>query len=97
LEGEISKPSIAAGMQRGKRASGDMIPWTVAQQFQDQDFPSLSGARIVRIATHSDYQGVSFVINHWFLNFYNNYIIVKKRWDMDQDQFNYWKNIMKEK
>ncbi len=84
-------------MQRGKRASGDMIPWTVAQQFQDQDFPSLSGARIVRIATHSDYQGVSFVINHWFLNFYNNYIIVKKRWDMDQDQFNYWKNIMKEK
>jgi N-acetyltransferase 10 len=62
LEGEISKGSIAAGLQRGKRASGDLIPWTVAQQFQDQDFPSLSGARIVRVATHPDYQGVRTVL-----------------------------------
>ena len=30
-----------------------------AIQFQDNDFPSLSGARVVRIATHPDYQGVS--------------------------------------
>ena len=58
LEGEISKGSIAAGLARGQRASGDLIPWTVAQQFQDQDFPSLSGARVVRIATHPEYQGV---------------------------------------
>lgn len=29
-----------------------MIPWTVSQQFQDAEFPSLSGARIVRIAVH---------------------------------------------
>ena len=29
-----------------------MIPWTsLAQQFQDDAFPALSGARIVRIAT----------------------------------------------
>ncbi len=28
-------------------------------QFQDHDFPGLSGARIVRIATHPDAQGVS--------------------------------------
>ena len=31
---------------------GDLIPWTIGQQFQDPDFPSLSGARIVRIAVH---------------------------------------------
>lgn len=31
---------------------GDLIPWTVGQQFQDADFPRLSGARIVRIAVH---------------------------------------------
>jgi hypothetical protein len=32
LEGEISKESIQAGLARGERASGDLIPWTVAQQ-----------------------------------------------------------------
>eukprot|EP00967_Tisochrysis_lutea_P080929 scaffold111419_cov20-Tisochrysis_lutea.AAC.1 len=33
---------------------GDLIPWTVGQQFQDPDFPSLSGARIVRLAVHPE-------------------------------------------
>ncbi|CAH7687422.1 GNAT acetyltransferase 2-domain-containing protein [Phakopsora pachyrhizi] len=54
LEGKISKPSIMASLSRGIKASGDLIPWTISQQFQDEDFPSLSGARIVRIATHPD-------------------------------------------
>lgn len=58
LEGEISKSSVLEGFSRGTRAAGDLIPWTVAQQFQDPDFPKLSGARIVRIATHPEYQGV---------------------------------------
>ena len=31
---------------------GDMIPWTISQQFNDNEFATLSGARIVRIATH---------------------------------------------
>lgn len=31
-----------------------MIPWTVGQQFQDPEFPLLSGARIVRIAAHPE-------------------------------------------
>ncbi|OXA52954.1 RNA cytidine acetyltransferase [Folsomia candida] len=60
LEGELSKANIADGLQRGKRASGDLIPWTIAQQFQDSNFPSLCGARIVRIATHPDYQGMGY-------------------------------------
>jgi N-acetyltransferase 10 len=33
---------------------GDLIPWTVGQQFQDPDFPSLSGARVVRLAVHPE-------------------------------------------
>lgn len=33
-------------------ALGDLIPWTIAQQYNDSEFASLSGARIVRIATH---------------------------------------------
>lgn len=60
LEGEISKNSVVEGFSRGKRASGDLIPWTVGQQYQDPDFPRLSGARIVRIATHPDYQGMGY-------------------------------------
>eukprot|EP00088_Acartia_fossae_P056673 TRINITY_DN6600_c0_g1_i3.p1 TRINITY_DN6600_c0_g1~~TRINITY_DN6600_c0_g1_i3.p1 ORF type:complete len:1013 (-),score=323.42 TRINITY_DN6600_c0_g1_i3:32-3070(-) len=60
LEGEISKGSIMAGLQRGQRASGDLIPWTMAQQFQDDNFPQLSGARVVRIATHPEYQRMGY-------------------------------------
>jgi N-acetyltransferase 10 len=33
---------------------GDMIPWTVSQQYQDSEFASLSGARVVRIAVHPE-------------------------------------------
>ncbi|XP_060086378.1 RNA cytidine acetyltransferase-like [Ylistrum balloti] len=60
LEGEISKATILNSLSRGERASGDLIPWTVSQQFQDHDFPGLSGGRIVRIATHPDYQGMGY-------------------------------------
>jgi len=59
LEGQLSRESAADGLTRGKRAAGDLIPWTIGQQFQDKDFPMLAGARVVRIATHPDYQGVS--------------------------------------
>lgn len=54
LEGHISKGSVQSQLKRGQRSSGDLIPWTISQQFQDSDFPQLSGARIVRIATHPD-------------------------------------------
>jgi len=60
LEGEISKESIMASLSRGKRASGDLIPWTISQQFNDSEFGSLSGCRIVRIATHPDFQGMGY-------------------------------------
>ncbi|KAJ8023746.1 RNA cytidine acetyltransferase [Holothuria leucospilota] len=60
FEGEISKQTIINSLSRGQRASGDMIPWTVSQQFQDNDFPRLSGARVIRIATHPDYQGMGY-------------------------------------
>lgn len=61
LEGEISKESILNSLSRGKRAaSGDLIPWTVSRQFNDNNFPSLSGARIVRIATNPNYQKMGY-------------------------------------
>lgn len=60
LEGEICKDSIMASLSRGQRASGDLIPWTISQQFQDSHFASLSGVRIVRIATNPNYQKMGY-------------------------------------
>uniref|UniRef100_A0A7M4EW16 RNA cytidine acetyltransferase n=1 Tax=Crocodylus porosus TaxID=8502 RepID=A0A7M4EW16_CROPO len=60
LEGEISRQSILNSLSRGKKASGDLIPWTISEQFQDPDFGSLSGGRVVRIAVHPDYQGMGY-------------------------------------
>eukprot|EP00250_Pteridium_aquilinum_P001459 c11649_g1_i2 orf=138-3227(+) len=52
LEGRISKESALRSLSEGTSPSGDQIPWKVSEQFQDTEFPSLSGARIVRIAVH---------------------------------------------
>ncbi|EGC46232.1 nucleolar ATPase Kre33 [Histoplasma capsulatum var. duboisii H88] len=60
LEGRISKESVFHGLSRGQRAGGDLIPWLVSQQFQDEEFAGLSGARIVRIATNPDYLGMGY-------------------------------------
>uniref|UniRef100_A0A1D2A005 RNA cytidine acetyltransferase n=2 Tax=Auxenochlorella protothecoides TaxID=3075 RepID=A0A1D2A005_AUXPR len=54
LEGAISARSARASLAAGQLPQGDLIPWTVGQQFQDADFPALSGARVVRIATHPE-------------------------------------------
>eukprot|EP01098_Paradermamoeba_levis_P010739 TRINITY_DN4523_c0_g2_i1.p1 TRINITY_DN4523_c0_g2~~TRINITY_DN4523_c0_g2_i1.p1 ORF type:complete len:965 (-),score=326.48 TRINITY_DN4523_c0_g2_i1:44-2938(-) len=60
LEGEISKESVVKSLGRGERQSGDLIPWTISSLFQDSDFSSLSGARVVRIATHPDFQKMGY-------------------------------------
>ena len=60
LEGKISRESVLNSLSRGQRASGDLIPWLVSQQFQDADFAGLSGARIVRLATNPNYIGMGY-------------------------------------
>lgn len=60
LEGEISKESVRKSLSRGQRAGGDLIPWLISQQFQDEEFASLSGARVVRIATNPEYSGMGY-------------------------------------
>ncbi|MCJ1284998.1 killer toxin resistant protein [Xylographa opegraphella] len=60
LEGQISKQSVLSSLSRGQRAGGDLIPWLVSQQFQDEEFAGLSGARVVRIATNPDYVGMGY-------------------------------------
>ncbi|WFD35103.1 N-acetyltransferase 10 [Malassezia cuniculi] len=60
LEGNISRQAILNSLARGTRDAGDLIPWLITQQFQDSDFASLSGARIVRIAAHPEYAGMGY-------------------------------------
>lgn len=60
MEGRISSHSSHKQLSRGQRASGDLIPWTISQQFQEPDFATLSGVRIVRIATHPDVQKMGY-------------------------------------
>ena len=60
LEGQISKQSVTNSLSRGQRAGGDLIPWLVSQQFQDDEFASLSGARVIRIATNPDYMNQGY-------------------------------------
>lgn len=62
LEGNISKKAIMESLSRGLRSGGDLIPWLVSQQFQENQFASLSGARVIRIATHPDYTSVSTIL-----------------------------------
>ncbi|KAI5780735.1 putative nucleolar ATPase Kre33 [Peziza echinospora] len=60
LEGQISRQSVVNALSRGKREGGDLIPWLVSQQFQDEEFAGLSGARVVRIATNPDYMRMGY-------------------------------------
>ncbi|PLB41426.1 ribosome biosynthesis protein KRE33 [Aspergillus candidus] len=60
LEGRISRQSVLNALSRGQRAGGDLIPWLVSQQYQDEDFAGLSGARIVRIATNPEYMNMGY-------------------------------------
>lgn len=60
LEGQISKQSVFSSLSRGQRAGGDLIPWLVSQQFQDDEFAGLSGARVIRIATNPEYMNMGY-------------------------------------
>ena len=60
LEGQISRKAVEAQLARGHRSAGDLIPWTISQQFGDSKFAQLSGARIVRIAVHPSVQSMGY-------------------------------------
>ncbi|KAL7674134.1 hypothetical protein ACOME3_000414 [Neoechinorhynchus agilis] len=55
LEGKCRLKSDGSLLNRGNRP-GDLLPYTLSQQFSDDDFVKVPGARIVRIATHPDAQ-----------------------------------------
>ena len=53
-EGGISKDVILNNNKRGFKPAGDLIPWTISDFYQDNEFPNLGGIRVVRIATHPE-------------------------------------------
>jgi N-acetyltransferase 10 len=53
-EGGISKNIILNNNKRGFKPAGDLIPWTISDFYQDNEFPNLSGIRVVRVATHPE-------------------------------------------
>lgn len=53
-EGGIAKKVILDNNKRGFKPAGDLIPWTISDFYQDNEFPNLSGVRVVRIATHPE-------------------------------------------
>lgn len=59
LEGGISRGAVMESLRRGVRTEGDLVPWLVSMQFQEEGFAKMSGARVVRVATHPDYTNVS--------------------------------------
>lgn len=60
IEGTLSSSTVLKNSERGRRAAGDLVPWTINQQFMDTEFTALTGGRIVRIAVHPDFQSMGY-------------------------------------
>ena len=59
-EGQISSDTLQSNLSRGARPSGDLIPYTLAQQYLEEGFAKLAGLRVVRIATNPDFQRAGY-------------------------------------
>ena len=59
-EGGISKDVILTNNKRGLKPSGDLIPWTISDHYQDQEFAHMTSIRIVRIVCHPDCQRMGY-------------------------------------
>ena len=59
-EGGISKDVILTNNNRGLKPSGDLIPWTISEHFQDQEFAKMTSIRVVRIACHPECQRMGY-------------------------------------
>jgi N-acetyltransferase 10 len=60
FEGSLSKNTVKNSFESGRRGTGDLLPWTVSQQFLENNFATLAGARIVRLAVHPDFQQMGY-------------------------------------
>jgi N-acetyltransferase 10 len=96
-EGGISKNVILNNNKRGFKPAGDLIPWTVSEHFQDNEFPHLKGIRVVRIATHPECQRMGYGSRALQLltEFYEGKIINLEEVNEDMDKFEKTENTVK--
>mgnify|MGYP004445911625 FL=1 len=59
-EGGISKDVVMNNNKRGLKPSGDLIPWTISDQYQDPEFAHMTSIRVVRIACHPECQRMGY-------------------------------------
>ena len=59
-EGGISKEIVTKNRENDNLPPGDLIPWTLSSYFIDNEFPKLTGVRIVRIATNPTAQRMGY-------------------------------------
>lgn len=88
LEGNLSNDSVSSSLERGKRAAGDLLPWTISQQFLVSFFCCLFkvGHRISISLLYAE--GELFELL---------FIQTINLWAMDLELFLCWKNTILEK
>eukprot|EP00522_Entomoneis_paludosa_P018351 CAMPEP_0172451884 /NCGR_PEP_ID=MMETSP1065-20121228/9723_1 /TAXON_ID=265537 /ORGANISM="Amphiprora paludosa, Strain CCMP125" /LENGTH=1112 /DNA_ID=CAMNT_0013203855 /DNA_START=47 /DNA_END=3385 /DNA_ORIENTATION=+ len=88
LEGKISRKAVEAQLARGHRSAGDLIPWTLSQQFGDSKFAQLSGARVVRVAVHPSVQSMGYGSRaiELLYRFYNGEMVSLNAGDASEDE-----------
>ena len=64
LEGHISRGSVMSSLARGKRASGDLIPWTISQQVELLANCLSAGIVIMKLS-------YEFSLDHYVFIFYS--------------------------
>ena len=56
MEGGVSASVCERVYTHGERPPGDLVPWTLVNQFRDPSLAQHVGARVIRIAAHPNYQ-----------------------------------------
>lgn len=59
-EGGMPEGQMEQSLAEGSRSSGDLVPFTVSQAFQDPGFSRVNGVRVVRIAVSPDFQRMQY-------------------------------------
>jgi len=81
MEGKISRKAVEAQLARGHRSAGDLIPWTVSQQFGDSSFAQLSEYTVFSSYLFlSSPQGCVYNITLYLCNFVLPLIFFLVRW-----------------
>lgn len=94
LEGDISQEKVVENSSRGIKPAGDLIPWTLSEQFLDRNFPKLNGLRVVRIAVHPQAQGMGY--GSKALQLMKSFFMGELASEEEQESFYSYRNYSKE-